>query len=45
MPVSLGGFISGLVVFTIFMAVIGGVWAWIYNLIARAPSAAPLREG
>lgn len=44
MPVSLGGFVFGLVVFTIFMGVIGGVWAWIYNLIARTPSAAPLRE-
>jgi small-conductance mechanosensitive channel len=40
MPVSLGGFISGLVVFTIFMAVVGGIWAWIYNFIARSPSAA-----
>jgi len=40
MPVSLGGFISGLVVFTILIAVIGGLWAWIYNLIARTPSAA-----
>jgi hypothetical protein len=40
MPVSLGGFISGLVVFAIFMAVLGGIWAWIYNLIARTPSAA-----
>ena len=40
MPVTLGGFISGLVVFTIFMAVIGGVWAWIYNLIARTPNVA-----
>lgn len=40
MPVTFGGFISGLVVFTIFMAVVGGVWAWIYNLIARARSAA-----
>ena len=40
MPVSFGGFIPGLVVFTIFMAVTGGVWAWLYNLIARTPSAA-----
>lgn len=40
MPVTLGGFFSGLVVFTIFMAVIGGVWAWIYNLIARTPNVA-----
>lgn len=39
MPVSLGGFISGLVVFTLFMAIVGGIWAWIYNLIARTPSA------
>lgn len=40
MPVSLGGFIFGLVAFTVLIAVIGGVWAWIYNLIARTPSAA-----
>ena len=40
MPVTWGGFISGLVVFTIFMAIVGGIWAWIYNLIARTPSAA-----
>ncbi len=39
-PVSLGGFIAGLVVFTIAMAVVGGVWAWIYNLIAREPRGA-----
>ncbi len=39
MLVSLGGFIFGLVVFTIFIAAIGGVWAWIYNLIEREPSA------
>lgn len=38
MPVTLGGFIFGLIVFTIFIAVIGGFWAWVYNLIAR-PSA------
>ena len=40
MPVSWGGFISGLVVFTIFVAVVGGIWAWIYNLIARTSSVA-----
>ena len=40
MPVSWGGFISGLVVFTIFIAIVGGIWAWIYNFIARTPSAA-----
>lgn len=32
--VSWGGFIVGLIVFTIFMALIGAVWAWIYNRIA-----------
>jgi 2TM family of unknown function (DUF5676) len=37
MPVTLGAFISGSIVFTIFMAVIGWVWAWIYNLMARPP--------
>lgn len=36
MPVTWGGFLSGLVVFTVFMAVIGAAWAWIYNLMARA---------
>jgi small-conductance mechanosensitive channel len=40
MPVSLGGFIAGLVVFTIFIAIVGGLWAWIYNLVLRTPSAA-----
>jgi hypothetical protein len=35
MPVTFGGFVSGLVVFTIFMAIVGGVWAWLYNMIAR----------
>jgi small-conductance mechanosensitive channel len=39
MPVALGGFVFGLIVFTIFMAVVGGVWAWLYNLIAREPRA------
>lgn len=40
MPVTLGGFISGLIVFTIFIAVVGAVWAWIYNLVARTSAAA-----
>jgi 2TM family of unknown function (DUF5676) len=35
MPVTWAGFISGLIVFTIVMAFIGAVWAWIYNLMAR----------
>ena len=34
MPVSLGGFVIGLIVFTIFMALVGAVWGWIYNRIA-----------
>ena len=33
MPVSWGGFIVGLIVFTIFMALVGAVWAWIYNRV------------
>ena len=41
MPVTLGGFISGLVVFTIFMAAVGAIWAWIYNFVVPAPHAAP----
>lgn len=36
-PVNWGGFLSGLVVFTVFTAVIGAAWAWIYNLLARQP--------
>ena len=40
MPVTLGGFIAGLIVFTIFIAVVGSVWAWIYNLVARTSAAA-----
>lgn len=44
MPLSLGGFVFGLVVFTIFMAVVGGIWAWIYNRIARESSAASTRS-
>lgn len=37
MPVDWGGFLSGLAVFTVFTAVIGAAWAWIYNLVARQP--------
>ena len=40
MPVTLGGFIAGLIVFTIFIAVVGAVWAWIYNLVVRTSAAA-----
>ena len=35
MPVTLGGFFLGLIVFTFFSAVVGGVWAWIYNRVAE----------
>ena len=33
MPVTMtwGGFILGLIVFTIFIAIVGAAWAWIYN--------------
>lgn len=34
MPVTLGGFFAGLIVFTIFMALIGATWAGLYNFIA-----------
>ena len=34
-PVNWGGFLSGLMVFTVFTAAIGAVWAWIYNLLER----------
>lgn len=34
-PVSWGGFLSGLVVFTLFMGVVGLVWGWFYNRFAR----------
>ena len=37
MPVNWGGFLSGLVLFTVFTAVLGAAWAWIYNLLARQP--------
>ena len=39
MPVTLGGFILGLIAFTIFIAAIGGLWAWIYNLVAEGAKA------
>lgn len=34
MPVTWAGFIPGLIVFTLFIAVVGGAWAWIYNSIS-----------
>ena len=36
MPVTMtwGGFILGLIVFTIFIAIVGAAWAWIYNRFA-----------
>ena len=30
------GFILGLIVFTIFIAIVGAAWAWIYNSFARS---------
>ena len=36
LPVTLGGFIAGLAVFTIFMAAVGAIWACIYNLMVPA---------
>jgi hypothetical protein len=35
MQVTLGGFISGLIVFTVLIALIGGLWAGIYNRFAH----------
>ena len=40
MPVTLGGFIAGFIVFTIFMALVGAIWAWIYNRLAGETRAA-----
>jgi hypothetical protein len=37
MPVTFSGFISGLVVFTIFMGAVGALWARIYNFMVPAP--------
>jgi 2TM family of unknown function (DUF5676) len=39
MPVSWGGFLLGLVVFTILVAVVGAAWAWIYNLMVQPRTA------
>ena len=36
MPITWGGFLSGLVVFTVFIAIVGAAWAWLYNFTARA---------
>lgn len=37
MPVTMtwGGFILGLIVFTIFIGVVGAAWAWLYNRFAH----------
>ena len=40
MPVTLGGTSWGVIIFAVFLAIVGAAWAWIYNLIARTPSAA-----
>ncbi len=44
MPVTFAGFISGLIVFTAFVAIVGGVWAWLYNVVAggaKVPAGLP----
>jgi hypothetical protein len=41
-PVTWGGFFLGLVVFMAFTAVVGAVWAWFYNHLARETRATPL---
>jgi hypothetical protein len=38
-PINWVGFFVGLIVFTVFMAVTGAVWAWVYNRVASAPLA------
>ena len=37
MPVTMtwAGFILGLIVFTIFVAIVGAAWAWVYNHFVR----------
>lgn len=37
MPVTMtwSGFILGLIVFTIFIAIVGAAWAWLYNRFAH----------
>jgi hypothetical protein len=37
LPVTMtwAGFVLGLIVFTIFIAIVGAAWAWIYNRFAR----------
>ena len=35
-PINWGGFFSGLVVFSAALGLVGAVWAWIYNRMARA---------
>ena len=34
-PISWGGFFAGLVVFSVFMAAVAGLWASIYNRFAH----------
>lgn len=34
MPVTLGGTISGVIIFAIFLAIVGAAWASIYNRLA-----------
>ena len=38
LPVTMtwAGFVLGLIVFTIFIAIVGAAWAWIYNRFAQS---------
>ena len=42
-PVTWGGFFLGLVVWMVFAALVGALWAWLYNRIAREPSVASIK--
>ncbi len=42
-PVNWGGFLFGLVVLMVFTALVGAMWAWLYNRIAREPNVASIK--
>jgi hypothetical protein len=42
-PMTWGGFFSGLVVFTILMALAGAAWAWIYNYMEHESTVASVQ--
>jgi len=41
--VTWGGFFLGFVVFTVFMAVVGAAWAWLYNYIVGVSAVASVQ--